>query len=365
MAELSGPWDDSSFVEADWAQLWSIAISNGVADPYVKDAAGNKLSLRVYSDGQGRQVRVSPGSAIIRGHLYRNTAEITKPVAVNTTGSLRYDLVVLRLDTASRSVSVQVRTGVAGSTQVPNAVEQVGGIWEVPLAHLVVPNNFTFIPPGNVVDQRAWLASAAEGARWRTYAPTYVADVGGVVYTPNAAATVARYLVVGSTCFVTWTSNGSIAGSGNGFYVGLPMKPQMGGTASAVLQGRGATGTIDVAGSRIFLARSNSLTHTQVPYNTALDAQGNGFIDLAGRPYAHYVSTNVIPADPATNGYPGYPKIQALPIVGGASTRLVFTNAQAGLTFSGHAMFMLPDLLPTGALNGNAFTAVYPIADGA
>lgn len=362
MAEQSGPWDDSTFIERDWAELWAISAGTGVADPYLRDGGGNKLSLRVFSDGQGRQVKVGVGSAVIRGHLYRNTTEKAVAIGTNTSGANRFDLIVVRLDTVAKSITAEVRQGQAGSNQIPAAVQVQGGLWEMPLAHVLVPNNFTSIPAVNVTDQRVWMASAAETARWRTYIPSFAAGSGGGTYVSDSG--VGRYLVVGNTCLVTWTSSGRItAGASNGFYVSLPMRPQIQAFGAGQLGGLPATAAVDAGNPRLYLARDNSQRRRTFSVGATLDPAGNGYVDVT-QPFANFVTATVNASDPAVS-YLKYPQVSALGVAGGAATRITLTGGGAGMGLSLTANYLMPDLLDVGNLGPNGFTVIYPITDGA
>lgn len=114
----------------------------------------------VYADGVGtREVRIRVNkSGAVEGYYWQNvTGDITLPaLAANTSGSTRVDLVVLRLDRAAYSLSVQVVQGSPGAgAPSPTYNFTASGVTELPLATVTVANNATTLAASTVTD-KAW-----------------------------------------------------------------------------------------------------------------------------------------------------------------------------------------------------------------
>ncbi|MFG2165510.1 hypothetical protein [Micromonospora chersina] len=116
----------------------------------------------VYADGTGtREVRIRASrAAVVEGYGWYNDASvITKTLAANTSGSTRVDLIVLRLNRADWSVTVQVVQGTPGAgapaaTRTPSSTG-TSGVYEIELATVSVANNATTLA-GSTVTEKAW-----------------------------------------------------------------------------------------------------------------------------------------------------------------------------------------------------------------
>lgn len=126
----------------------------------VNTTAFGDSTLQVYGNSSGMQVLMRAGSALSRGAMYTNSADVTLTVAASTT-SPRIDRVVLRNDrghAGGGQIYPFVITGTPASSPIPPAITQTpGGVWDITLAQVVVPASASGITPGNVSDERQYL----------------------------------------------------------------------------------------------------------------------------------------------------------------------------------------------------------------
>lgn len=148
MAETWYPNPSVTQLRHEW--LMGGAVASGVAG----SPADPPL---VYAPGSGtRAVRVRASRrAIVEGYGWENDAsEIALTLGANASGSVRVDLVVLRLDRSDWSVKVKVVAGTPGAG-APSVTRTVGssGVWELPLAEVTVTAGATTIEPAQVANR--------------------------------------------------------------------------------------------------------------------------------------------------------------------------------------------------------------------
>lgn len=127
MTEVARFFDSQSYGESDQAEVTARMVRDGVVG-----GAGNQLS--VISGGVGF-ASVATGEAFVQGFWYKNTAPKTLAITANLSGTLRIDLVVLRLDRTGNTLLTVIKDGVVGSG-TPALTQVVGGVWELPLAQI-------------------------------------------------------------------------------------------------------------------------------------------------------------------------------------------------------------------------------------
>lgn len=116
----------------------------------------------IYADGSGtREIRIRASrQAVVEGYGWQNdSVVVTKTLAANSSGSTRVDLVVLRLNRADWSVSVQVVQGTPGAG-APSATRSAStgagsGVYEIELATVTVANGATTLA-ASTVTEKAW-----------------------------------------------------------------------------------------------------------------------------------------------------------------------------------------------------------------
>lgn len=226
MAETIEPFDGGPYMEeAGWSTIWAAGMGNGVMTRGTASATAN---LAVYSEEDGRQIKVSSGQAHIRGHIYRSTDVIIRSLDPNTSGNPRIDRVVLRLDTSGKSATPHVIKGTpALSPSAPTMIQVPGGIWDIPLALVPIPNGFTSIDADTVVRNRMFAGETG-------YVPytlgVYPLDSNGTGIgwaAPEAqsiSANFARYRIRDMTCEVHVLQSVRIAaGTGYEYAMSLPV----------------------------------------------------------------------------------------------------------------------------------------------
>ncbi|PWC05415.1 phage tail protein [Agromyces badenianii] len=155
MTEFSYPFGGQGPTSnPDWSDLMRDALPTGVV-------ARSSNDLLVFGDSTGRQVKVMPGRANVRGHRYRSDSQITVPLDANTSGQPRKDLIVLRLEYgATNTVRLRVKTGVpALDPQETTLVQTDNGIYEEALGVATVANGAVTIAAANVADRRQFTAA--------------------------------------------------------------------------------------------------------------------------------------------------------------------------------------------------------------
>lgn len=115
----------------------------------------NVGSHLVVSAGTGLTVNVGSGKAIVNTHWVRLSATETLNVATPHNLFARYDKVVLRWNSSTRDVTLQIVAGTPASKPVRPAATRTTSTYEIILAYVYVPANATSITTGNIYDQRA------------------------------------------------------------------------------------------------------------------------------------------------------------------------------------------------------------------
>lgn len=160
MTQTSYPFDSTDTTEAQYSQLFRRLNTTGIAGT-VADS-----NVKVTGDSTGMQVKVSTGFAMVRGHFYKNDAQVTLAISAANTNP-RKDLVVLKLDPTANSIVLAIKTGTAGASPTdPSLTQTDEGVWEFPIARVNVAANASTISAGNVDDLRQFMG--APFGRWTT-----------------------------------------------------------------------------------------------------------------------------------------------------------------------------------------------------
>lgn len=139
MAQTSFPESDYNagvLTEGEWERVAARFSDDGVD--------GNPSQPAVVTAGTGLQVLVAAEVyAGVRGFTwYSGTTAVALEVTSNASGSTRVDWVCLRLDRSTWEVRAVVKAGTPGSGSPALVRDDAGtGVWEVPLALVVVPNS--------------------------------------------------------------------------------------------------------------------------------------------------------------------------------------------------------------------------------
>lgn len=136
--------DIRQYDSADYSELFSNFFKTGVAN------TENGIGLKVVVNS-GLNYYVQSGYAIIQGHYYKNTSNISLALDVASATVNRIDRIVLRLDLVARTIKVLVKKGILAVTPVVPALQRDTNVYEISLAQIRINKNTT---TGIVTDER-------------------------------------------------------------------------------------------------------------------------------------------------------------------------------------------------------------------
>ncbi len=150
MTQTSFPFEGLDTTETQFSR-WARHFNSGVNDVPTGDAV--EVSV-----GTGLAVDVEGGEAMVRGHYYISDATESLALATADATNDRVDLVVLKLDPVANSIVLAVKTGApAGSPVAPTPVQTDAGIFEQPVAEVLVPANSGV--PTTITDRREFMGT--------------------------------------------------------------------------------------------------------------------------------------------------------------------------------------------------------------
>jgi hypothetical protein len=162
----SRPWagtttgDAGPYTDLQWRKMYASFF----------DGSGNRGPLRNWEDElavaqtapASMAVNVLTGTAVVNGLWVDNAAMVTLTVAANTSGSTRYDLVMITWTTSAQlAYAVLVNGTPGGSCPSVANYQSAPTKWAIPLACVTVANGAGTITTTSIVDKR-------EFARFRT-----------------------------------------------------------------------------------------------------------------------------------------------------------------------------------------------------
>ena len=151
MAITAFPFDGQDTTEAQYSTFFRELQDSGVIGGF------GDASLRVTADSTGMQVKIAPGSAILRGHCLISTTVETRVIAAAGTQP-RVDAVVARLDPATDSITFIVLPGAPSTNPAPPTLQQTDtGQWDLLLALVTVAAGTATIAAGAVSERRPWI----------------------------------------------------------------------------------------------------------------------------------------------------------------------------------------------------------------
>jgi len=161
MADYAYPKALTGMQDVQWSNLVASLIEDGITTP---------SAFTPSADGSGLVVKLAAGEALVRGILTGDSAvaSVTIPAAP-ASGSSRIDTVVKRLDRAGTPViktAVLSGASTTGTPVAPTLTQNPTGIWEWPVADVLVGGGVTSITSGNVTDRRTH--TGANVGRWTT-----------------------------------------------------------------------------------------------------------------------------------------------------------------------------------------------------
>ncbi len=142
----STPDDTRRYSAEEFAEFMRTFYSTGIV-------SGGE-NLRVSPSSETLSVTIQPGSAMMEGYWYANTAALSLPVTAANTVHPRVDRVVLRLDLTApvRSINLAVLKGTPSANPQPPALTRNSNVYELSLARLQIPANASVV--SSLLDER-------------------------------------------------------------------------------------------------------------------------------------------------------------------------------------------------------------------
>jgi hypothetical protein len=227
MGEFSWPSTSGGYV-VDALQYEQ--LSYPWVDGVVQAASATSV---IYADSTGMRVKArNSKTANIRGHGWSSgDVSFLKTIYSNTSGSARYDVVVLRLTRSTWAVTCEIVKGTAGAG-VPAVTQSLSAssVWEIPLAVVTVNSGAITIASGDVLDV-APLVLPSGGVAWRSAVARDYAVVSPAEGMRGYLIDTDSYVVRRSSSWINihgawtayalqWTSTGTQPSIGNGTLAG-------------------------------------------------------------------------------------------------------------------------------------------------
>lgn len=125
-------------------------------------------ALKPFGDSSGMQIKIPTGSAVIRGYMFRCTAQEIIAVTTAHASLARKDRVVLELNLSAPTIPERIKpkvvAGTAGSGSAPALVTSDTGVHQLSLAIIDVDAGATTIAAGKVTDDRSF--TGMEVGQW-------------------------------------------------------------------------------------------------------------------------------------------------------------------------------------------------------
>jgi hypothetical protein len=154
MTQTSYPFEGVDTTEAQYTTLIRNLVTGGRSGV---NSTPTGTALQPYGDGSGMTVKVPAGFAVVRGHGYNNSAELSLTI-VASEANPRIDTVVLELDPTANTIIAKVVKGTAAVTPArPSLTQTETGVYQFPIADVAVAGSATSITSGNVSDRRNYL----------------------------------------------------------------------------------------------------------------------------------------------------------------------------------------------------------------
>lgn len=151
MALNAYPFENANTTEDQYTLLFRNFARSGIVGSH------SDTQFAVSTDGSGLDVQVAQGYAILRGHAVENDAPATVTLDAADPTNPRIDRVVLRLDPVADGISLFVIKGTPAATPtVPEITRTKTGVWDLPLARIVVPGGALNVISGNIISDREW-----------------------------------------------------------------------------------------------------------------------------------------------------------------------------------------------------------------
>lgn len=162
MADYAYPKALTGMQDVQWSTLMASIVDDG---------AVTLESFAPSANGSGMRVTLAPGRAMIQGVLGGDdsAAQVTI-AAAPASGQERIDIIVKRLNRgATPVIQTAVVSGTPAATDAavaPRLTQNVGGVWEWPVASVIVRGGAVSISADRVIDRRTFTGTNVR--RWLT-----------------------------------------------------------------------------------------------------------------------------------------------------------------------------------------------------
>ncbi|WP_156136562.1 hypothetical protein [Bacillus badius] len=139
-----------SYQATDFSSYFSQFLSNGLIH---KD---NVPFIKVQTDGIELKTTVTPGSAVIKGHLYENTEDLYLQHDIADENFDRIDRVVIRYDNKpeNRHIKVFILKGQPSLLPQAPVLTRDEEVYELSLAQIRIPSKSTVVMTEHITDER-------------------------------------------------------------------------------------------------------------------------------------------------------------------------------------------------------------------
>lgn len=140
--------DDDRLYNADTFNTYFEGL---ISDNGVFDNVGGGM---IVSTGEGLNVNVAPGKAIVNGCWVKSDAIET--LAVDAAHSLlsRYDVIYLECNALTRTIALKYKAGTPASTPTKEAPTRTGNVYQIYLAYIYVKAGATALTSADIEDCR-------------------------------------------------------------------------------------------------------------------------------------------------------------------------------------------------------------------
>lgn len=295
MAESSWPSPSNGRVVDD-VQYEKLGAQIGPYQGVMGDFTSPQL---IYADSTGRQIKVAADRyGLVRGHVWWSGSSIvTVAIAANSSGSVRQDLVVLRLSRTTWDVNLVVIQGTPGAgVPLSQTIPGTTGAWDMSLAIVTVANGASTLAAGTVQYIGPHLDPGGGRLRvpsitypwaaWSTWPGSELVDATGAVIRWNGASytTINSVERVAATTLVADSATWTTVESGSLLSVVAPL---VNGWKYAIRMFTAISSSVSAAAEMaVVRVRQDNATGTQImgpqvsiPNNTSVGFSVSGYAE--------------------------------------------------------------------------------------
>ena len=142
--------DRRTYQAGDFADYFGSVLSTGLIH------TDNEAGMEAFVETGTLRTYVTPGKAIMQGHLYENTTNEYLEHSLPESTSDRIDRIVLRLDlrNSERNILLHIKEGDPNSNPVAPSLQRDNFIYELSLAQIRVRANTSSLEASDLVDER-------------------------------------------------------------------------------------------------------------------------------------------------------------------------------------------------------------------